>query len=124
MLLRTRKRAQSTAEYVIVLGLIVAAVMAMQTYIKRGFQGRIKSAVDYKEGNLQNTVNQGQSQGVLNFNTTQYEPYYLTSSFDSERSSNETEDWAADNQGAASRTLDETSTRKGNQTIANATGSD
>ena len=50
-MLRHRK-AQSTAEYVIVLGLIVAAVIAMQTYVKRGLQGRIRDAVDYSEVEL------------------------------------------------------------------------
>lgn len=38
------KKAQSTAEYAILIGLVVAAVIAMQTYVKRGFQGRMKDA--------------------------------------------------------------------------------
>ncbi|MFA4888101.1 MAG: hypothetical protein WC628_00800 [Candidatus Omnitrophota bacterium] len=125
MLRPLRKKAQSTAEYVIVLGLIVAAVMAMQTYIKRGFQGRVKDAVDYKEGNITGPIGGvGASATPLSFETTQYEPYYLSSSFNSERTSNETEDWEAANKGALKKTLDEASKRTGNQTIANTSNED
>ena len=81
------KRAQSTAEYVIVLGLIVAAVMAMQTYVKRGFQGRIKDAVDYTDAG-------GAGASSVNFATKQYEPYYLSSSFNSNRNSTDNENMA------------------------------
>ncbi|MFA4854748.1 MAG: hypothetical protein WC616_05315 [Candidatus Omnitrophota bacterium] len=103
-----RRKAQSTAEYVIVLGLIVAAVIAMQTYVKRGFQGRVKDAVDY--------VDQGGSgASAVNFATKQYEPYYLQSTFSNERSSEDTEALAEG--GAVSRTSTETSQRAGSQTI-------
>jgi hypothetical protein len=105
-------KAQSTAEYVIVLGLIVAAVMAMQTYVKRGFQGRIKDAVDYVDQG-------GVTSGVVTFNTRQYEPYYLSSSFSSNRSSNEAEDMG--DGGAVNRSTSEESERVGNQTIADST---
>lgn len=75
-------KAQSTAEYVIVLGLIVAAVVGMQTYIKRGFQGRIKDAVNY--------VDYGGSTGdTVTFSTKQYEPYYAESKFTTARTSEE-----------------------------------
>jgi Flp pilus assembly pilin Flp len=40
------KKAQSTAEYAILIGLVVAAVVGMQTYVKRGIQGRVKDAGD------------------------------------------------------------------------------
>ncbi len=103
-----RRNAQSTAEYVIVLGLIVAAVIAMQTYVKRGFQGRIKDAVDY-------TDQGGQQGNTVNFATKQYEPYYLESKFASDRSSTDTEDLSTG--GAVSRSSTETSQRTGSQTI-------
>jgi len=106
-MLRHRK-AQSTAEYVIVLGLIVAAVIAMQTYVKRGFQGRIKDAVDY-------TDQGGQAGNTVAFTTKQYEPYYLESSFTSERSSEDTEEFVEG--GAVTRASEETSARSGSQTI-------
>jgi len=42
-------RGQSTAEYAIVIGLVIAAVVAMQVYIKRGVQAKVKDAVDFKD---------------------------------------------------------------------------
>mgnify|MGYP001613242015 CR=1 FL=1 len=37
------RRAQSTMEYMVLIGVMVAALIAMQVYLKRGLQGRIKS---------------------------------------------------------------------------------
>ena len=109
MLRLKNKKAQSTAEYVIVLGLIVAAVVAMQTYIKRGFQGRIKDAVDY-------TYQGGQTSNVVNFSGDQYEPYYLSSNFDSTQNVQTREELL--NQGAVNRYTDrEDRTRNGEQII-------
>jgi len=78
MFIHLNKKAQSTAEYVIVLGLIVAAVVAMQTYVKRGMQGKIKDATDYTDP---------AATGV--FKTKQYEPGYVQSTFQDQRSSEE-----------------------------------
>lgn len=69
------KKAQSVAEYVIVLGLVVATVVAMQTYVKRGIQGRVRDAVDY--------VDNAGGAGVVSFTGNQYEPYYLRSDISS-----------------------------------------
>jgi len=47
---------QSTAEFAVLLALIAAAIIAMQVYIKRGLQGRIRNLADqisteqYEEG--------------------------------------------------------------------------
>ncbi|MFH0753756.1 MAG: hypothetical protein V2A70_04255 [Candidatus Omnitrophota bacterium] len=40
------KKAQSVLEYMILLIIIIAAFLTMQVYMKRGFQGRWKQAVD------------------------------------------------------------------------------
>ena len=40
------KKAQSLLEYSILIMIIIAAIVVMQVYIKRGFQGRWKQAVD------------------------------------------------------------------------------
>ncbi|MFH1360163.1 MAG: hypothetical protein ABIJ41_03900 [Candidatus Omnitrophota bacterium] len=66
--LRKRIKGQSTAEYAILIALVVAAVIAMQTFAKRALQARIKGASEYMVSNT----------GALG-NTIQYEPYYLTS---------------------------------------------
>jgi len=104
------KKAQSTAEYVIVLGLIIAALVAMQTYIKRGLQGRIRDVVDFTDQGGQMVATD-----TVQFSGEQYEPYYLTSTFDSERNSFDTEDMTAG--GTYDSTANEISTREGNQTI-------
>lgn len=62
-MLKLGKSGQNTAEYALVIGLVIAAAMAMQTYVSRSLQSNIKDVsnklVDYKD---------------------QYEPYYLQNS--------------------------------------------
>lgn len=114
MFIYLNKRAQSTAEYVIVLGLIVGAVIAMQTYVKRGFQGRVREAVDFTDqgGQTSDTDNAA----VVQFSGDQYEPYYLRSTFNSTRDADSQEQLLQS--GAVDKTLtQEHSTRTGNQTI-------
>lgn len=45
MFLRAKK-GQSTLEYVIMIAVIAAALVAMQAYIKRGVQGKLRSSTD------------------------------------------------------------------------------
>jgi len=54
--LRKRKKGQSTVEYAILIIIIIGALLSIQIYIKRGIQGRLKSATDdigeqYSPGN-------------------------------------------------------------------------
>lgn len=47
MFIRLNKRkAQSTLEYGVVIAVVVAALVAMQAYVKRGLQGKIKESAD------------------------------------------------------------------------------
>lgn len=74
------KKAQNTAEYAILISLVVAGIIAMQTYAQRALQGRVRDASLY----LQNqTANLG--------NTVQYEPYYLTTNYVVSRDESETQ---------------------------------
>jgi len=41
-----KSRGQSTLEYVILLGFVVAALIAMGIYMKRGFQGKLRESTD------------------------------------------------------------------------------
>ncbi|MDD5004889.1 MAG: hypothetical protein PHS93_00055 [Candidatus Omnitrophica bacterium] len=66
------KRAQNTAEYAILIGVIVAAAIAMQIYVRRGMQARIKDAMDYSM-----TIGNETGEGI--FTQSQYEPYYMES---------------------------------------------
>ena len=64
------KKAQQTAEYALLISLVVAAVIAMQTYAQRTIQARIRDASGY----LTTTTS------ALG-KTNQYEPYYLNSGY-------------------------------------------
>lgn len=61
---------QSTAEYAIIIGVVVAVVIAMQTYVKRGIQGRMRDEV---KAFITDTNAIG--------NTSQYEPYYIDQNY-------------------------------------------
>ncbi|MFA5059286.1 MAG: hypothetical protein WC676_01485 [Candidatus Omnitrophota bacterium] len=71
-----KKRGQNTAEYAILIALVVGAVIAMQVYAKRALQARVYDATQYM---ADNTSELG--------TTTQFEPTQLTSAFDVSRNS-------------------------------------
>ena len=77
-------RGQSTLEYVILVGFIVAALIAMGVYMKRGVQGRFKESTDqvgqqyspgYTTSDYTTTTNVAQTEnvdaGVTTTNITQ-----------------------------------------------------
>lgn len=64
------KKAQNTAEYAILISLVVAGIIAMQTYAQRALQARVRDAAVYLSNQ---TSNLGTS--------VQYEPYYLETSY-------------------------------------------
>ncbi|MFQ5680500.1 MAG: hypothetical protein ACE5GG_00370 [Candidatus Omnitrophota bacterium] len=76
---RLRLAAQNTAEYAIVIGLVVAAVMAMQTYVKRGFQGRVASASDNFVSKLKGGDWETIGGGSVTWTGNQWEPEKLSS---------------------------------------------
>ena len=43
---KKREKGQSTLEYAILIIIIIGALLSIQVYIKRGIQGRLKSATD------------------------------------------------------------------------------
>ncbi len=43
---KKRQKGQSTLEYAILIVIIIGALMTIQLYIRRGIQGRLKSATD------------------------------------------------------------------------------
>lgn len=72
------KKAQNTAEYAILISLVVAGIIAMQTYAQRALQARVRDA-------SQHLKTQTSALG----NTAQYEPYYLTTAYNVETDQNE-----------------------------------
>lgn len=85
MLPKLNKRAQTTAEYAILIAIVIGAVVAMQVYMRRGMQGRIRNVVDH--------VGAGGQVGnsAFAFTSEQYEPYYTSSEASSGRQSSEQE---------------------------------
>ncbi len=65
------KKAQNTAEYAILISLVVAGIIAMQTYAQRALQARVRDAASFLK-------NESSELGT----SVQYEPYYLTTSYD------------------------------------------
>lgn len=68
------KKAQQTAEYALLISLVVAAIIAMQTYAQRTIQARVRDASVYLTSST-NTLG----------STKQYEPYYLETSYETLR---------------------------------------
>jgi Flp pilus assembly pilin Flp len=75
------KKAQQTAEYALLISLVVAAVIAMQTYAQRTLQARIRAASTYLTTQT----------AALGDTTNQYEPYYLETAYTVDTSTTETE---------------------------------
>ncbi len=45
-MMKKNKKGQSTLEYAILIIIIIAALLSLQTYVKRGVSGRLKSSAD------------------------------------------------------------------------------
>ena len=75
-ILNRNKKGQNTAEYALLISLVVAAIIAMQTYAQRSLQARIRDAGQYLKS------------GTSALGTTdQYEPYYLQTQYNVTRNS-------------------------------------
>lgn len=96
------KKAQNTAEYAILISLVVAGIIAMQTYAQRALQAQVRDAGQYLT-----TTGLG--------TTVQYEPYYLSTNYTVFR--NESDTQRLDNAVTVQR-VDSTRTREsgGSQT--------
>lgn len=75
------KKAQNTAEYAILISLVVAGIIAMQTYAQRALQARVRDASLY----LANQTSLGGR------NSAQYEPYYLKTDYTVTRDENQSQ---------------------------------
>jgi hypothetical protein len=79
--IRRSIKAQSTAEYAIMLGLVIAAIVAMQIYVQRTIKGKVFDAARYLSNAGMEELTNGDSA------TLQYEPYYLDSTYTTARKS-------------------------------------
>lgn len=109
MLRKSKNKGQTTAEYAIIIALVVGAVVAMQLYVKRGINSRIMDVVDH--------TGQGGDIGGSNFQFTgdQREPYYLTSSSNTNQQASSSENMAEG--GATSRSNSATTSASQTQTM-------
>jgi len=74
------KKGQNTVEYAILIALVIAAAVAMQTYVKRGVQGRVHDASDKYYSDFTSNTNWATiSNTTANVTFKQYEPKNLTS---------------------------------------------
>ena len=78
--LMKNKKAQNTAEYAILISLVVAGIIAMQTYAQRALQARVRDAGQYLK-----------SETSALGTTVQYEPYYLETNYTVTRNESETQ---------------------------------
>ena len=74
------KKAQTTAEYAILISLVVAGIIAMQTYAQRALQARVRDAGQHLAAETSDLGT-----------TVQYEPYYLTTDYTVTRNESETQ---------------------------------
>ena len=95
-------RGQSTAEYAVVLSLVIAAVIGMQIYVKRGLQARVKAGTVSFTSVQKDTSFSLEATDMLGYTPkfaadgsdlstitatkfgklSQYEPYYQESAYD------------------------------------------
>ena len=75
-----KAKGQSTAEYAVVIAIVLGAVIGMQTFVKRGLQGRYKLATD----TLTKVPGAANIPGFES-NLSQYEPYYAQQSITTTR---------------------------------------
>jgi len=71
------KKGQNTAEYAILIALVIGAAIGIQTYVKRGIQGRVKDGSD----NIMNEIKGADWSQISNVTVTekkQYEPTELS----------------------------------------------
>jgi len=124
------KRAQNTAEYAIMIVIVIGVFSAMQLYIRRGLQARIKGGTDNIPGAII-----GQYGGNVGVNIlgnvggnqyTQYEPYYYQKGYSNMMSitSEGTEYGTIKDTGGLRNLVNASSGRTGQQQIVGSTGAD
>ena len=106
------RKGQNTAEYAILIGVIVAAAIAMQIYIRRGMQARIKDAVDFTQ-----TADDDAGNGIFS-NLGQYEPYYYQTNFETS-SIGESSEEQQQGGGVVRTSISDVTQRTGNQIYGN-----
>lgn len=69
-------KGQSTAEYAVVIAIVLGAVVGMQTFVKRGLEAKDKRATEVLTSITGEASNPDIVLGTSGVTTGQYEPYY------------------------------------------------
>ena len=104
----TKRKGQSMAEYAIVLTVVITAIVAMQIYVKRGLQGKVRDVTD--------NVGAGLLAAGFAKVTNQYEPYYAQSNFNTTQNQNVNEQYR-DGGAVARNSIREQSSRIGDSNV-------
>lgn len=124
-LLRSKK-AQNTAEYAILIALVIGVFSAMQIYVRRGLNARLKAGTDTLPGLVIGQANNAGDFVDVNMlgdpadpDYTQYEPYYISKGQYSitSRTQEGTERGIHSEAGGKRELVDQTSQRTGLQEI-------
>ena len=98
------RRGQSTAEYAILIGVVIAAAIGMQLFWNRGLKAKWFNVMEH--------YTQETGGGVLQNPISQYEPYYNVSKFDVNQNRKSSDEYQLG--GAVARTgIEETTRRTG-----------
>jgi hypothetical protein len=131
-LLRSKK-AQNTAEYAILIALVIGVFSAMQIYVRRGLQARIKGGTDIMPGlvigqanNAGDFVDPNMLGNPADADYTQYEPYYISKgNYNMVSQTQEgTDRGIHDEAGGKRELIDATSQRTGQQEIRGSADAD
>ena len=106
MKLLRNKKAQNVAEYAILIALVIGAIIAIQTFVKRALQARVRDASQYMVAG----TNFGN--GSVNYDTAQYVPYYEQSETNTTKYEQQT---LTGNASAQGLTLDSSTNAEGTQ---------
>ena len=98
------RKGQNTAEYALLIALVVAGIIAMQQYAQRALQARVRDASLYMAKMREGTA------GMKH--TAQYEPYYQQSNYTVTRNAAENKRLA---EGLVQQDSDTRRVREGNQ---------
>lgn len=106
-----RQKAQSTGEYAIVIALVIAVVIGMQTYVKRGWQARLR----HETGVMYNTIVANPNWNEVNPASVAYKEHYeptLLSRETHEITDKDTETTQIKNAGKIDKTFERTTKQK------------
>ena len=104
----SNRAGQSTAEYAVLIAIVIAGIVGMQTYVKRGLQARYKVASDKLTQSIGAPIAIGGATLSLRHTVDQYEPYYAIQDLGTQRDQIQIEEFTSAGTIVRSLTKDET----------------